>query len=529
MIGLVIIPIALEATAGGSLRRGILMIGGVAVLSSLGYGLFAASTLNGTAVSEWWAGVMMSVLATILAVPVCILRYLYPSMTIGFALGFATSENTLIGSLTFAHPDSAWDWTARSILAVTVGATGTIIVTHTIMVKGARPTAAGTLATILETMAKVLDPLASMTAVNGPNPFSSSNLLLMSYPQMLASARKLLIGLDLAVPGAPTEDPPTQPDLRKPPEPAKVYSIREALEPTKRDCERMLESMSKCQKMLNAQKDLVTAAAQELSCRRPHRFPRQRYMALLAEVRTLFFHISFLVYATSLYLSSVEYQMKAYDFSSNNAKRFAVPHSKSAPMHRVHSGKLLAPPDVIINAMTSGLSPFCPRATGHQSHHCSVSLGGCDLHKVAEHVVKALNQIAQCLRKRKKTTPEALCEVEEVSVAVESLGRRRKQQREKFADIIFAALEADVTGVWNKRGPLDWRGALGLEAKELRSMSHDEKTMFWETYWLERDQLSATEQTLHTLTDSLIRLCDHVDSYVDVALVPDATVLAVLP
>lgn len=575
VIGPVISVIALEATAGGSLRRAWWIAISSGIGSLLGYALYALSTLNARTIGEPYVPYLILFCAVFLTVPAGFLRFWYPSVVLGVNMGLSTGEVVLLSAYGGSAAAEPWEYALKRTFSSIIGSLCTVIATQCVLAKAARPTAANSLATILACLSEILEPLASLGKPQGNEVVrvtSSSALLFSSYPQLVGRPWRVFSDPAVGI-ASPFHD---------------IYhhdeaSLSERLAPEKQQCELMVKNINKCQALLSAQQGLIESAAQEISWRKPYRFPRRKYEAIVNEIRTLLFHIASLVFAVNLSITTLEsaaanelsntVRSQGLSLAKKERSNWRIPlRSRLRKMYRTplprpqqsardaeqkNSKNEMANNNTLSSMPTVGKTPSTllpppgaehsdggPPTNGEWFKMCSggddawAQIEGALLGRIAGHMSESLKLMANCLTERTKTTDRALQEIQNAANGIHELEIYRKTQRQNFAAILLTTLEADVTAVWGseeegsshiKPPQLDWISALGVDAATYRSLHASDKLEYWQAYWLGRDRISSCNVTLNTIKDSLFRCSRLLDDYVGIALRPSERVFHLLP
>lgn len=481
VIGTAITVVVIEGTAGGSLRRGWLM----AIFGCFGalaaFGLFVACSEIAHGVHARPMPYLIAVSAAVLVIPFSYIRYKFPTVNVGSNFGLSTAETVLLASFASTQELYSWDRAWKRAIASVIGPLCSALVSQFVMRKAARPTATTSLATILTSIAEILDRLASSLGPDGST-FAYSQ----KAPFILNSKRPDLPSNAIYPSSAqPAEGEPAASHL---------YSAF-GVHSMDVNHSSLTEGIKKCQGLLAGQKALMESASQEISWRKPHRFPFETYTAVLNEIRNLFFHISSLVFALNLNVSTA--------FSSLSLAGKPVPRSRSAPpskfMRRICSDGDLRPfqlPSILSVSSQTDLS---------------IAMEEDMIGKVARHLAAALCCVAECLKMRRKIDSAVRLQIQIAMEAIGEMDTFCQRQRLTFAEVILNCSK------WSSKPdaePPDWMAAIGISSSTFLQLNENDKAVYWDAYWLGRDRTSIASATLRTLTSSLINLCTVVDDYV---------------
>lgn len=471
IIGTAVTVAAIECTAGGSLRRSWLM----ALFGCLGtltaFCLFVASAfLSGGLYSS--AMPFLILLSTALVIlPPTYIRFFYPSMQAGIVSNLTSSETFLLAAFSRRFEFDHWIFAEKRVISTIVGPLCAVLVTQFVMRKAARPTASKSLATILKSIADILQHLASSLRPD----ISSSTYTFVArspYPQLSSvfsppssryvqelSAEDLLTKLR---------------ELSSLPDSA-VSKLDQQY------CQTLMGSIKKSQELLSKQKELIQSARQEISWKPPHRFPVNEYTAVLDEIRHLFFHIASLVFALNLYVSpSPDYQF----------------HRSKSALSKLHR---------------SSSESEWPKPTGIDLWS---QIEGDMIGTVAKHLGTALRCVGDCLEMRKKIDNSVRIELEKATRAISEVNAKGQLHRVAFERVVLKALDLDLNGEWYTEDSLDWTSAISISPSDFLRLNENDELTYWDAYWLGRDRISTSSSTLTTLKDGLLRLCNLVDDYV---------------
>jgi hypothetical protein len=319
----------------------------------------------------------------------------------------------------------------------------------------------------------------------------------------------------------------------------------------------MIENVNTCQKLLATQNLLIECAKQELSCRKPHRFPEVKYKALLNEIRTLFFHISSLVFHMNLYVTDNCTTRQSLGYNTWEAMK--EERNDTCSIHDKETLQDIENPKVSVvteatkgfknlkrmdeyqndNLETNEKNVACSKASetlkmyqASQRIHLISSLqkvGEDVFDKITFHISEALRHLATSLRTKDGSRELALHELKVTESVFNKIQAYRISQRESFSNIIMNTFACDQSKRWSTTTleaiQTKWFDALDIDLQTYASLSDEENTAFWDAYWLARDRISICYATLMTIKNSILRCSQCIDDYVKVAVDVKSTII----
>ncbi|XP_053993818.1 uncharacterized protein LOC128884426 isoform X2 [Hylaeus volcanicus] len=523
-----------DATAGGSFKRAWLNLTFYTLGAFAGYSFSLLSILCHKMIGKSVVPFITFVSVLLIVIPGGFIRFNFPSTIVAVNVGLSTAELILLAGFNEVMDYNLQKEALKRVISCCVGSLCSLLASQYVLCYRARPNVLKSLEKILLVMSDILKPLQPMHS------YSSS------VPAHILCASKLVSCSRNTIPSALHKDTSSADKLNNV---SRIHFKYDANE-FKKYCAKMIENVNTCQELLASQNLLIECAKQELSCQKPYRFPEVKYKALLNEIRTLFFHISSLVFHMNLYvtdnyktrqslkcgvwetreeetndLCSFEEKDRVKsveDWKMVNGKHFTKDFRNLKRMEEKSNEDLEA------NERNMECSNVIEIPQMYEASEKTHLIG--TLQKIEEdvfdtitfHISEALRHLATSLRTKDGSRELALRELKVTEKVFNKIQTYRISQRESFSNIIMNTFACDQSKRWSTTTleaiQTKWFDALDVDLQTYVSFTDKENTLFWDAYWLARDRISICYATLMTIKNSLFRCSQCLDDYVKVAV-----------